>query len=181
MMNKMNGTIESMGKDGKRFKLDDGSWYSAFASSQLPAGLSAGDYVTFAYVEKGEYRNIKGSVTKATPPASTPTSAAGMAAAGSASDHPYLDGKNYVKKMFPVPPLHPDRSIIRQNSLTHAVRIMEEYQFDVLGESRWSTAEEAASAAVDIARIFEAYSTGEADARQAEEEVAMALASEAYH
>lgn len=171
-MIKHQGFVEAVGKDGKRFKLDDGSWYSAFASTQVPRDLAADDYVQFSYVEKGEYRNIKGNVTKATPPASSGMTAAGVSGA-SESEHPYLDKKGYVLKMFPVPGLHPDRSIIRQNSLGHAI--------NVLNNRGWMAddCEKYAEAAVGVARIFEAYSTGEIDVELADEEIRKLQAREA--
>lgn len=172
-MNKTQGTVDAMGRDGKRFKLEeDGQWYSAFATSQMPRGIEVGSYVSFTYVEKGEYRNIKGNVTLSTAPASTPMTAAGVASAEGSTAHPYLDKKSYVLKMFPVPALHPDRSIIRQNSLTHAMSCLRDRGWKAL------TCQEYAEAAIEVARIFEAYSTGELDNELAEAEIAKALASE---
>lgn len=170
-MNKTQGTVDTMGRDGKRFKLEeDGQWYSAFATSQLPRDIEVGSYVSFTYVEKGEYRNIKGNVTLATAPASTPMTGAGIVAPVATGG--FVDAKGFVRKMFPVPPLHPDRSIIRQNSLTHATT--------VLRDRGWKAdnCQEYAEAAIDVARIFEAYSTGELDNELAEAEIAKALASE---
>lgn len=166
-MNKLSGEVTNVSRDGKRVQVD-GSWYSAFASSQMPSGgVSVGDWVNFTYVQKGEYNNIKGSVTKGAAPASRPTTGAAPS-----TERKFTDAKGFVIKEFPVPPLHPDRSIIRQNSLSHAVDVVS------YTETR-STAEEFAEKVIEIARMFEAYSTGDLDAEVAEEEVRKMLAREA--
>lgn len=167
-MNKLSGEVQNVSRDGRRVQVD-GSWYSAFAPSQMPAGgVSAGDWVDFTYVQKGEYNNIKGSVTKSTAPASRPTT--GSVAS---TERKFTDAKGFVIKEFPVPPLHPDRSIIRQNSLSHAVA--------VLNAGAWfgTDPEEHAGKVIEIARMFEAYSTGDMDVEIANEEVKKMLAREA--
>lgn len=162
MMTKLNGFIETMGADGKRFKLDDGNWYSAFKSDQIKAGK--GDYVEFTYAMNGTFRNVKGSVNKATAPADAPTKPYGA----TASER----GAKFVAKEFPVPPLHPDRSIIRQNSLSHACEVV-----NMAGD--WSCGEkDIAERVIEIARMFEAYSTGDLDQGIADEAVKQMLARE---
>jgi hypothetical protein len=62
-------------------------------------------------------------------------------------------------KPFPIPPLHGDRSIIRQNSLTNA----REAWVNSHGGKAYKLDEEAAHAIIDVARIFESYSCGDID------------------
>jgi hypothetical protein len=60
-------------------------------------------------------------------------------------------------KVFPIPPLHGDRAIVRQNSLTNAVNLLKEHiEFD-------GDMVKTAEFVVSIARVFEAYSCGDMD------------------
>ncbi len=52
-MSTVTGTVESMGKDGKKFKVN-GGWYSAFNAKQL-SGAEQGDTVSFDYKENGQW------------------------------------------------------------------------------------------------------------------------------
>lgn len=171
-VNKISGVVQAVGRDGKRVQVD-GSWYSAFASSQFPkSGVNKGDVVEFTYVQKGEYNNIKGSVEVKAAPASMPTTGAAPS-----SGSGYTNSRGFVEKQFPVPPLHPDRSIIRQNSLGHAYDV-----WNMLGDfDRTIPPAEAAAQVIEIARYFEAYSTGDLDNEVAEEAVRAMLASEVNH
>ena len=67
-------------------------------------------------------------------------------------------------KVFPIPLLHGDRAIVRQNSITNAVKVV----CDTLGETATKTPEELAEKAIEIARMFEAYSCGDLDMAAAE-------------
>ena len=69
-------------------------------------------------------------------------------------------------KPFPIPPLHGDRAIIRQNSLGHAAKVVIEGSFC----DEITNAEEAANMVVKLARIFEEYSCGDSERRAAEGE-----------
>ena len=66
-------------------------------------------------------------------------------------------------KVFPVPPTHGDRSIIRQNSITNAAKTVIDGGFQ-----KGMKPEEAAAMIVTIAQIFEAYSSGDLDASMKE-------------
>lgn len=170
-MNKISGVVENVSRDGKRVQVD-GSWYSVFASSQMPSGgVARGDFVEFTYVQKGDFNNIKGSVEKKTAPASMPTTGAAPSASSGSS---FTNSRGFVEKQFPVPPLHPDRSIIRQNSLSHAINVAS--AMDVFSET--VTHDDYANVVIAIARKFEAYSTGDMDNEMAEEAVKLMLASE---
>ena len=162
-MEQVKGFIEFVKEGGKSFKMDDGKWYSVFNSSSLKA--AKGDYVEFNFQQNGTFNNVKGSVNKATAPASAKPSGAGVINNGG--------GKGFVAKEFPVPPLHPDRSIIRQNSMGHAMKVLEISEvFDGMNP------DDVVEEAIRIARQIEAYSTGDLDIEAAGEAVKMALAKE---
>lgn len=69
-------------------------------------------------------------------------------------------------KVFPIPPLHGDRAIVRQNSITNAVKAVQNF---LAGEdSVPQTYDEYADAVIYMARKFEAYSCGDLDLAAAE-------------
>lgn len=68
-------------------------------------------------------------------------------------------GGGYGGKVFPVPALHGDRSIIRQNSLTNA----REAWVASKGGKPFDVDEAAAHTIINIARVFESYSCGDID------------------
>ena len=177
MMNKISGVVESKRRDGKAIQVE-GKWFSIFMGDALDS-VNKGDYVEFMYTEKANpaggdsYKNIKGSVTKKTPPASTPMSAFPTASAAGARA-----SGGFVPKEFPVPPLHPDRSIIRQNSLSHATELVQWSGMSTSAASDEERDDCMAARVIRMARMFEAYSTGELDASIADEEVKKMLATD---
>ena len=73
-------------------------------------------------------------------------------------------------KVFPIPPLHGDRAIVRQNSITNATKAV----VDMLSSSKSKDSLEFDSLAetiISMARKFEAYSCGDLDAELAEKMV----------
>lgn len=68
-------------------------------------------------------------------------------------------------KPFPIPPLHGDRAIIRQNSLTNA----REAWVSMHGGKAYKLDADAALEIVSVARIFESYSCGDMDMAMAKE------------
>lgn len=69
-------------------------------------------------------------------------------------------------KVFPIPPLHGDRAIVRQNSITNAVKATDNY---LRGEDVTpGSIEEYANFVIEVARKFEAYSCGDLDLAAAE-------------
>lgn len=62
-------------------------------------------------------------------------------------------------KVFPVPPTHGDRSIIRQNSISNAAKTVVDGGF-----AKGKSADEVAAQIITIAQMFEAYSSGDLDA-----------------
>lgn len=155
----MSGVVEAVARSGKSLKIGD-SWYSAFAASSLN-GAKAGDSVSFKYTvtEKAgvTYNNIKGSVsiTSDSPAASaaSPAKASGGYAPKSA-------------RSFPVGPLDPERSIIRQNAMTQANNAMAAFYMDVDAGSP-TTIEAYAEQVIEVAKMFEAYAAGDTDMLEA--------------
>lgn len=69
-------------------------------------------------------------------------------------------------KVFPIPPLHGDRAIVRQNSITNAVKAVHDY---LSGEDVTpGSIDEYSNLVIEVARKFEAYSCGDLDLAAAE-------------
>ena len=135
------GTIEAISKDGKRFLLTEtNKWYSCFAASQMKG--QRGDTVEFNFdtVVKGAntYQNVKGNVRV------VGTSARPVEGSSEGRDSPRMP-----MGLLPVQ-LARERAIIRQNALTAAV--------NYCGGPGTSPSE-----VLDIARIFESYTSGDMD------------------
>ena len=117
-----------------------------------------GDTIDFQYTENTYGKNVdlasvqllaKGEGAPTTTPA--PTTA-------SPSKAPYSP----PTRPFPIPALHGDRAIVRQNSLSNAVNLFREDK-----EIAKMAGEDRANIIIDIARMFEAYSCGDLDMEQA--------------
>jgi hypothetical protein len=67
-------------------------------------------------------------------------------------------------KVFPIPLLHGDRAIVRQNSITNATKAV----CDFSGAVGVEDINDYADVIIEIARKFEAYSCGDLDAQAAE-------------
>lgn len=68
-------------------------------------------------------------------------------------------------KVFPIPPLHGDRAIVRQNSITNATKLVSDVQAKSKSEIDVMVL---ANTIVEVAKVFEAYSCGDNDAMAAE-------------
>lgn len=68
-------------------------------------------------------------------------------------------------KVFPIPPLHGDRAIVRQNSITNATKLVSDMQAKSKSEIDVMVL---ANTIVEVAKVFEAYSCGDNDAMAAE-------------
>ena len=162
-MPNMTGVVEATARSGKALKIGE-DWYSAFTASSLN-GAKAGDNVSFMYTVTNkagtEYKNIKGAVS-IKDGGEAPAAASGGAKAPAASS-----GWSKGGRSFPVGPLDPERSIIRQNALTQANKMLEDLW---IGESS-ADDETHAFRVIKVARIFESYSAGDLDAAEAEEAV----------
>lgn len=91
-------------------------------------------------------------ITKGTAPATAPTPEAKRAPSGG----------GYAAKVFPIPPLHGDRAIVRQNSVTNASKIVADFK------GKYESIEAYTEAVIATARMLEAYSCGDIDRALAE-------------
>lgn len=66
-------------------------------------------------------------------------------------------------KPFPIPALHGDRAIIRQNALTNSRELITSLPGHFLDMDKAYTPKEIADMIINVARMFEAYSAGDID------------------
>jgi hypothetical protein len=128
--------------------------------------LRAGMEVTFGTMVKGQYTNIQGTVTPTggTGPVPAPAPAPSGGSGGG------WKGKGSFKA-FPIPALDGQRSIIRQNSLSHATAVVNAH-FGGLEPQHVPDLDARASEVLRIAAMFEDYSAGDDIARAADEALA---------
>lgn len=147
----MTGLVENV--DGKYITVN-GIKFSAFAPTQIKC--VPGENVTFEYVEKpgmnkfGQpvvYKNVKGNVY-----------GKGGAGPGAIPTPTYSGGGVSVTSKVGEPILSKDRLILRQNALTAAVNFVNE---------NYDGAEP--STVIKVAKIFEAYTSGDADLKEVED------------
>jgi len=166
------GNVIDKSADGKRIKLDtDGEWYGAFAASSLShvmPGMAVNfkwDYSKNVSATTGQpYRNIKGAVLLM----GAPVAPVG-AAKGPIPIHPISSvssPSHAAMSKVGEPILTNSRCIIRQNSLTNAVNYVE-------NTNRWAEHPTTFSPqdVIEIAKIFEAYSSGDDDEKEVEKEL----------
>lgn len=157
-----NGIVE--GREGKSIWIN-GERYSAYAEASIHVDM--GDEVQFVYVEKPAttargtpivYKNIRGSVY--------PKSVRSIEANSSdlTSVTPKVDSYTPPVVKPGDPGLHTQRCIIRQNALGAAVAATTSFGlFNVGEEDKLTKFPDYASRIVEIARIFEAYTSGDSD------------------
>lgn len=167
MSNISNGIVEAVRKDNKGLMIN-GNWYSSYNGF---SGVSKGDVVSFSFKEKGQWKNINGAIEKVSGgTVGTTDSASTSAPQAPAQDLPphYMIARGYMNKVqtFPVAYDHPDRAIIRQNSLTNAVNMINGMGID------GGAPNDIAEVVLEIASIFEQYSTGQLEMEEAEKLVA---------
>lgn len=133
----------------------DGQWYKCgftkpkcVEGDTIEVNVKETDYGT-EIVDPKNITVVGGS------PISVPTPS-GTRSGGSGSRSGY-------DRVFPVPALSPERAIIRQNALTNA----RELYVGTLTGKKEVALDDAARHIIDIARIFEAYSTGDIDRAEA--------------
>ena len=163
------GTVESASKKEVKTKFGmkptfslkiDGEWY---ACGFTDPHCSAGDEIAFSYTEGKYGKEIdKGSIMKTgvAKSAPTPTPVLKSTVTGAPSNRP-----------FPIPALHGDRAIIRQNALAHASRLACAY----IAPGSVYAEDTLADSVIRLARKFEAYACGDLDVERAKE---MAIAKE---
>lgn len=124
--------------------------------------FAIGDEVDFQYTENPYGKNVDlASVQMLKKGAGAPTPSASTASPGKAPYSP-------PSKVFPIPLLHGDRAIVRQNSITNATKAVA----DFVESGDIENIEQYAETIIKLARMFEAYSCGDLDAQAAEAMVA---------
>jgi hypothetical protein len=176
---KASGVIEVLARNGKGFKIGE-DWFSVFKAQEL-SGAQKGDEVSFEYVtvEKGgaSFNNVKGNVTiknkgageeQGQQSAARTSGGTTRRSGGDGGDGAVgYDGDQFRKrsmKHFPVPKTDVDRPIIRQNSLTQANALfatLAKEGFYGQVDQVFNSANEAAAEVIELASLFEAYSSGE--------------------
>ena len=144
-MSTVNGVVKakSANKFGFGIMIND-KWYN----SKSEISCNKGDEVEFDDGGKAYIRDLK--VTKG---------GSGVAASsGSSMVNKGATGTSYARGVFPLAANDGSRSIVRQNSITNAVALYGKLTTEE------TSAEEAAYAVINIARIFEKYSAGDIDA-----------------
>lgn len=170
------GVVEAVARNNKAFKLEgEADWFTVYRASQLN-GAQKGDSVSFEFDEKVSggktFLNVQGDVEVSEGKRSSGRSSGSGGserrsgsgrgrgdAADSGGSSAYVTDRGFKIPTFPVPADHPDRSIIRQNSLTQANAILATMaRGGLLGDM---DADGLVEEAIRLARSFEAYSTGE--------------------
>jgi hypothetical protein len=82
---------------------------------------------------------------------------------------PRTTGSSYAAKVFPIPPLHGDRAIVRQNALARATDIY----IAARGGKPFELEGSNLDFVISLARKFEAYTAGDLDLAEAEAESAV--------
>jgi len=120
--------------------------------------FAIGDEIDFQFTENTYGKNVDlTSVQMLKKGTGAPTPSASSASPAKAPYSP-------PSKVFPIPLLHGDRAIVRQNSVTNATKLVSE----LLTAEDTADLEEWAEKIISIARKFEAYSCGDLDAAAAE-------------
>ncbi len=143
--------------------LVNGTKYGCY--DPVAAGISAlvaGQVVMFDTVVKGQYTNINGTVTA--------TGATEAVTAPPPKPAYNSGGGGKGGKVFPIPPLDGQRSIVRQNSLTHATAIVNAFAAD---SGTPLDIDQRYTAVLEVAAKFEAFSCGD----DVEKEAAAAVAA----
>ena len=125
--------------------------------------FAIGDEVDFQYTENTYGKNVDMAsvqmIKKGT----------GAPAPSAASSGPAKAPYSPPSKVFPIPLLHGDRAIVRQNSITNATKAVCDY---LDSNDAIDDVQQYADLIIEIARKFEAYSCGDLDAQAAEAMVA---------
>lgn len=164
--------VEQMGEKTVNTKFGPKSAYSMKASGEWYScgfkkpKLDIGDEIDFQFTENdyGKQMDDK-SVRVITKGSGSGSGGSAPATAGSSPPAPRTGG--FVAKVFPIPYLHGDRAIVRQNSVTNATKVVG----DFLSQSEDTVAqtpERMAEMIISVARMFEAYSCGDLDVEAAE-------------
>lgn len=151
--------------------MSGGNWYNNKFKTVHPS-INAGDTCSVV-LKDGKFWNSVTSTAITTTTTSTGVPMSKVSA-------PATSGVVATKAAeFPIPMDSRQRSIIRQNSLGHAVQLMSDsgitsHIFEVTDEGKEMAA--IAEGAISLARMLEAYSTGDIEAVQSDPEAMEALA-----
>lgn len=148
-----NTVVDAVKRDGKALKIGN-DWYSAFKASQIGT-VKAGDAVSFEYIEKGEWKNIKGSVS-----INSPSTTAVTYSNARPTVVPNTNRNPYAAAEFPVSGTDPVRRLIRQAALEEAIKIS---SFDSV------SIEDRVTETLRAAKLFEAYIAGDNEAKEVED------------
>jgi hypothetical protein len=123
--------------------------------------FAIGDEIDFQFTENTYGKNVDlTSVQMIKKGTGTP-----VTASASPAKAPYSP----PSKVFPIPLLHGDRAIVRQNSITNATKAVQDFGVE---DPETMGLEDYATLIIKVARMFEAYSCGDLDAQAAEAMVA---------
>ena len=176
---KASGVIEVLARNGKGFKIGE-DWFSVYKASEMN-GAQKGDTVSFEYdvAHKGgaTFNNVKGGLKvdskgageeQGQQSAARTSGGTSRRSGGDGGDGAVgYDGDQFRKrsmKHFPVPKTDVDRPISRQNSLTQANALfatLAKEGFYGQVDQVFNSAKEAAAEVIELASLFEAYSSGE--------------------
>lgn len=148
----INGVVEYVdprNKYGKYSIKVNGLYYSTKPEYASWGNVNVGDTVSFDDADK---KYIKKLVVL--------SGGSGVVSTGSSVSSEPKYTRNSVPVAFPVPSLHPDRSVIRQNMLRHATTIAISRPWPLADEEMYNEV-------IRIARILERYATGEQDVEAA--------------
>ena len=150
-MTQVTGVIEATTDKFGKFNvlMDNGKWYSTNPERAPNPRPVKGQTITFDSGSTGKYLNSVRIEGGAPAPASKPASSS----SGSYS-------ANSSARTFPVAPLAPERTINRQNALTNAVAFYAHFDEAVTPDN-----------VIEVARKFEAYTTGDLDLEEAKREM----------
>ena len=121
--------------------------------------FAIGDEIDFQFTENTYGKNVDlTSVQMLKKGTGAPTPSASSASPAKAPYSP-------PSKVFPIPLLHGDRAIVRQNSITNATKAVSDF---LDSNEDVETVQAYADLIIEVARKFEAYSCGDLDAQAAE-------------
>jgi hypothetical protein len=144
-----------------------GTWYDCgFKNPNVVAGQA----IQFEF-EVDQYGNKVdvASIGMPVPGAAAPTPAAAAPTPISKGAAPV--NSSYGTRVFPIPALDASRAINRQNALTNARELIECFVHPGDGTPDWNI-EFAVQRIIETARMFEAYTCGDLDMQEVEEEEA---------
>ena len=136
--------------------------------SKAPKNIHAGNFYQFETkfnYGKHQYQSHTQSSTDDAPAASA------APAAGGAGPKYYEKNAGFLTKTFPIPIDHPDRSIIRQNAMTHAVNICKEMGVFADMQQAGASMEEVMNEVRDYAMQVEDFTTGDYEYRMLKEQM----------